>query len=134
MRAYSEDLRERAVAAVERGLARPEVVAAFGVSRASLKRWLATSRAGGDRRTQPPPGARPTIGPEQGAAWPAQLAAHPNATGAEQAELWNREQGTTLSHGPSGGRSGATAGRGTKDPPGSGARRGATASVPGAPR
>jgi transposase len=97
MRAYSKDLRERAVAAVERGMARPEVVAAFGVSLASLKRWLATSRAGGDLRAKPPPGARPTIGPEQEAALQAQLATHPDATCAEHAELWNREQGTTLS-------------------------------------
>ena len=63
MRAYSKDLRERAVAAVDRGMARSEVVAVFGVSLASLKRWLATKRAGGDLRAKAP-GRPRMIGPE----------------------------------------------------------------------
>jgi transposase len=84
MRAYSKDLRER-------------VVAAFGVSLASLKRWRATSRAGGDLRAQPPPGARPTIGPEQEAALRAQLEAHPDATFAEHAG--KRQDSDNVAHG-----------------------------------
>jgi len=42
MRTYSSlDLRERALAAVDRrGMARKEAVGVFGVSLATLKRWL----------------------------------------------------------------------------------------------
>ena len=38
MKAYSEDLRERVVRAVDQGMSRSEVVRLFGVSEASIKR------------------------------------------------------------------------------------------------
>ncbi len=97
MRAYSKDLRERVVAAVERGMVRQEVVAVFGVSLASLKRWLATKRLGGDLQAKAPPGRPRTIGPEQETALRAQLAAQPDATFAEHARLWNEQQGAAVS-------------------------------------
>lgn len=46
MRAYSTDLRERVLAALDRGMARSEVVTTFGISLATLKRWAARKRAG----------------------------------------------------------------------------------------
>ena len=48
MGAYSKDLRTRALAAVHRGTPRREVVEVFGVSLATLKRWLGIERDGGD--------------------------------------------------------------------------------------
>lgn len=61
MKPYSEDLRRRALAAVAAARARAEVVALFGVSLASLKRWLARQRAGqplAAKRGRPGPAPR----------------------------------------------------------------------------
>ena len=40
MKTYSQDLRERMLAAVDRGVDRAEAVRVFEVSLATLKRWL----------------------------------------------------------------------------------------------
>jgi transposase len=40
MRAYSQDLRERVLRAVDLGHPRAEIVQLFGVSRASIKRYV----------------------------------------------------------------------------------------------
>jgi transposase len=45
---YSKDLRIRAVAAVERGISRKEVVELFSISLTTLKCWLKMSREGKD--------------------------------------------------------------------------------------
>jgi transposase-like protein len=43
---YSKDLRVRAVAAVDRGVPRAEVLETFSMSLTTLKRWLRMSREG----------------------------------------------------------------------------------------
>ena len=48
MEIYSKDLRIRAVAAVERGMPRREVVDTFRISLTTLKRWLRMRREGKD--------------------------------------------------------------------------------------
>ena len=58
------DLRDRVVAAVERGMSRPQAAARFGVSISSAIRWISLSRRTGDVR--PTPGRRQTIGPDRG--------------------------------------------------------------------
>ena len=40
MRAYSQDLREKVLRAVDQGHPREEIVKVFGVSRATIKRYL----------------------------------------------------------------------------------------------
>jgi len=40
MKAYSVDLRERVVRAVDQGYSRTEIIKLFGVSRATIKRYL----------------------------------------------------------------------------------------------
>ncbi len=45
---YSKDLRTRAVAAVDRGISRKEVVVLFSISLTTLKRWLKIRREGKD--------------------------------------------------------------------------------------
>ncbi len=40
MNAYSKDLRLKTLAALDRGLTKGEVVETFGISLATLKRWL----------------------------------------------------------------------------------------------
>ncbi len=97
MKAYSVDLRERVLAAIDRGMSRASVVETFQVSEGSIKRWLRARRERGELSALRPPGRPATIRPEQDAALRAQVAAHPDATLAEHAEQWNSEHGTTLS-------------------------------------
>lgn len=58
MKAYSKDLRLKALDAVDRGMARKEVARTFGISVPSIKRWLRRRRETGDvepsRRAGPP--------------------------------------------------------------------------------
>ena len=97
MSGYSLDLRERVLAAVTRGMPRQEVLTTFPISSGSLKRWLAKQRRGEDLRPGSPPGPQPTITPPYHAELEAQLTAHPDATLAQHAALWNAAHATTLS-------------------------------------
>src|SRR5690242_10874226 len=96
MRAYSLDLRERIVRAVEAGTPQAEVARRFGVGRATVERYLRRHRAGAlAPRTSP--GRPPRIGPAAESALGAQLKATPDATLAEHAEQWARTQGVRVS-------------------------------------
>lgn len=98
MTAYSIDVRERVLAALERRMPRVEVVTTFQVSLASLKRWHAAWRDTGDITPRPPSGGpERRITPVQDDALRAQVAAFPDATIPMHAERWNAAQGTTLS-------------------------------------
>jgi transposase len=98
MKAYSVDLRERVLSALDRGMPRSEVVSTFQVSLASLKRWLAARRDTGDFSPHPATGGLlPTITPDQHEHLRAQVAAFPDATLKEHATHWNATHATTLS-------------------------------------
>ena len=97
MRGYSQDLRERVLAAVARGMPRQEVITTFAISSGSLKRWLYQQRHGPNLTPARSPGPQPAITPDQHAQLAAQLAAHPDATIAQHAALWNAAHATTLS-------------------------------------
>jgi transposase len=49
MKSYSEDLRHKIVAAVERGMSKTEVARLFDVSLSSVKRYSRTARYGPQR-------------------------------------------------------------------------------------
>jgi len=98
MKAYSTDLRERVLAALDRGTPRTSVVTTFQVSLASLKRWLAARRDTGDASPRPASGGvAPTIPSAQDDAVRAHVAAVPDATLAEHTARWNAEHGTSIS-------------------------------------
>ncbi len=97
MRAYSIDLRQRVLAALDCGMPRPEVVTTFGVSLATLKRLLVLRRATPALAPKSPPGRRPTIPTPHHGALRVQLAAHPDATLATHAQLWSETQGVSVS-------------------------------------
>ncbi|HEY7414367.1 MAG TPA: helix-turn-helix domain-containing protein [Ktedonobacteraceae bacterium] len=59
MKAYSQDLRERVLRAVDQGYPRAEVVQFFGVSQASIKRYLKQWREEGHVRPKALPGRPP---------------------------------------------------------------------------
>lgn len=67
MKAYSLDLRERAVASVESGACNiPEAARRYQVSQPSLERWLAQKRATGHCAPRPPAGgARRKLAPAE---------------------------------------------------------------------
>src|SRR4029078_5453482 len=97
MKAYSLDLRQRVLAAVDSGMPRAQVGATFAVILATIKRLLARRRERGDLAPTPPPGRRRTILPAQHAAVWAQLEAHPDPTVETHARLWNAARGGAVS-------------------------------------
>ena len=97
MKGYSVDLRQRILAAGERGMPRQEIVQTFGVSLGTIQRLLAKQRRGARVMPRTPPGRPATIAPDQYTTLRAQRAAHPDATLAQHADLWNAAHGTTLS-------------------------------------
>ncbi len=99
MNAYSKDLRIKALGAIDRGMPRREAASAFGVSLATLKRWLKRRREGEGIAPRPSPGRTPRILATEGqrrALWE-QLKAHDDATLERHCELWEREQGVAVS-------------------------------------
>ncbi len=99
MGAYSKDLRLKVLAAVDRGVPRREVVGLFGVSLATLKRWLKRRKEGEDLSPKPSPGRTPTIlatAEEKRALW-SQLEANDDATLERHCELWEAQRGITVS-------------------------------------
>jgi transposase len=99
MGAYSKDLRLKVLAAVDRGVPRKEVVGVFGVSLATLKRWLKRREEGEGLDPKPSPGRTPTIlatDEEKRALW-AQLEANDDATLERHRELWKEERGIAVS-------------------------------------
>src|SRR5882762_2941666 len=97
MKAYSEDLRECVLRAVDQGLSRTEVVRLFGVSSASIKRYLRLRRETGNVAPKAIPGCPARkMGPLQTRLQP-QLEAHPDATLEEHCRLWEAETGVKVS-------------------------------------
>jgi transposase len=87
MRAYSQDLRQRIVSAVDQGMPRTEIIKTFAVSRSTIKRYLRLRRETGEVLPKAIPG-RPS---KKGAALQAgllpQLEAHPDATLVEHCQF-----------------------------------------------
>jgi transposase len=97
MRAYSLDLRERIVRAVDEGRSQREAARLFGVGVSTVKRYLQQRARTGNLGRRPLLGPRPKIGPEQEAAWRARLQETPAATLAELRAWWAQQQGQLLS-------------------------------------
>jgi transposase len=99
MNAYSKDLRLRVLAAVDRGERREEIVRLFGVSLATIGRYVKRRRETGEVVARPSPGRTrricSTVG-ERRALW-AQLEANPESTLEVHRGLWERERGVRVS-------------------------------------
>lgn len=97
MRPYPADLRERILLAIDQGKSRAEVIRVFGVSRASIKRYLKQRRETGNLLPKPIPGRPPKkIGLLQ-AKLQTQLEAYPNATLEEHCRRWEAQEGVRVS-------------------------------------
>lgn len=95
--AYSLDLRERVLRAIERGMTRSEAITTFAVSEGSIKRWQKLRREGrsllpacAGRKPQP-------LTPNDDALVRRLVAATPDATLHEHAEQWNELHDKPLS-------------------------------------
>ena len=98
MRAYSMDLRERVVAAVDRGMTQEQAAVTFGVSVNTVARYLARRRTTGSLA---PTGQRHGPAPEKRTrlqAWlPARLEQAADATLAEHAAAFTEHTGVVVS-------------------------------------
>ena len=86
MNAYSEDLRQKIVAAKERGMSTSEVARTFGVGLSSVKRYAKTAREGGSLRPRRSPGRRPKADEGARKLLEADLEERPAATLAQRRE------------------------------------------------
>ncbi|HEX6012127.1 MAG TPA: helix-turn-helix domain-containing protein [Geminicoccaceae bacterium] len=97
MKAYSEDLRRRIVAAVDGGMPRSAAARVFGVGRATVKRYLALRRQTGALAPRPRRGPPPIVTAALAAALPPRLEAAPDATLAEHCAWYERVSGVRVS-------------------------------------
>lgn len=97
VKAYSPDLRERVLRAVDQGYKRADIIKLFGVSRATIKRYLKRRRETGEANVKSIPG-RPSkkFAPLQ-AGLVAQLEAYSDATLEAHCQMWKAQQGMTVS-------------------------------------
>jgi len=97
MRAYSQEVRQQVLRAVDEGIARAEITERFQVSRATMKRYLKQRHETGNVLPWPIPGrpARKTAALLMGV--PALLEAHPEASQREYCQWWETEHGMQVS-------------------------------------
>ena len=97
MRAYSIDMRERILQAVEQGYPREEIMKLFGISRSAIKRYLKQWHETGNISARPIPGRlSKKFAPLQAGLTP-QLQAHPDVTLEVHCQLWEQEHGQRVS-------------------------------------
>jgi len=98
MRAYSMDLRERVVAAVDAGLPQGQAAERFGVSLRTVERYLARRRVTGSlAATEQRHGPEPTVRRRLQAWLPARVAAAADATLAEHVAAFVADGGQPVS-------------------------------------
>ena len=98
MEIYLKNLRIRALAAVDRGMPRREVVEIFSISLTILKRWLKMRREGKDLSPGLSTGRRRILSTpeEEGLLW-SQLEKNDDATLERHCELWEEKTGVRVS-------------------------------------
>ena len=97
MKAYSQDLRQRVLRAVDAGQTQAEIAKTFAVSVATIKRYLKQRREIGHVQPKAIPGRPAKKGAVLQAHLRAQLEAHPDATREEHCQLFKAEQGLEVS-------------------------------------
>lgn len=97
MRAYSLDLRERIIAALEMGQTVAQVALRFAVSARTVRRYRQQWRTEGSVVARTSPGRPPLIPPDQHAALAALVRASPDATLSDYGEQWTAASGVSVS-------------------------------------
>lgn len=93
----SDDVRERALAAVEAGHRKGDVAAMFRVDPSTLRRWQRRQRLTGSCHTRPRSGRPRRIGAGDEDALQAQVVAHPDATLAQHCQIWQAHRDVVVS-------------------------------------
>jgi transposase len=97
MKAYSKDLRERVLRAVDQDRPRAEIVQVFGVSLATLKRYLKQRRDEGHVKPKAIPGRPPKKRAQVQVGLEAQLRGHDDATLEQHCQMWEQAHGEAVS-------------------------------------
>lgn len=97
MRAYSQDLRERVLRAVDLGHPRFEIVQFFGISLSTLKRYVKQRRDEGHVRPKAIPGRPPKKRAHLEAGLMPQLQTHADATLEQHCAMWKQAHGERVS-------------------------------------
>lgn len=97
MRAYSLDLRQRIIAALEAGQPVAEVAIRFAVSSRTVRRYRQQWRDAGSVTARTSPGRPPLILPDQHGALTALVLAMPDATLTDYCQHWAEATGVVVS-------------------------------------
>ena len=97
MRAYSEDLRKKIVAAIERGMPKAQAARLFDVSLSSVKRYSRTARQGGSLEPRKSSGRPHKIGEKAQLLLEQDVEERPSATISQRRRFLEHITGTTLS-------------------------------------
>jgi transposase len=97
MKAYSQDLRQRVLRAVDHGHTQAEIAKTFAICVATIKRYLKQRRETGHVRPKAIPGRPAMKGAALQADLRAQLEAHPDARWEDHCRLWEAEQSIQVS-------------------------------------
>ncbi len=97
MKAYSQDLCERVLRAVDQGYPRAEIVQFFGISLSTLKRYLKQQREEGHVRPKAIPGRPPKKRVLVEAGVLPQLQANADATLRQHCAMWEQAHGERVS-------------------------------------
>jgi len=97
MNAYSEDLREKIVQALRRGMGKSQAARTFSVSLSSVKRYAKLAEEGRPLAHKKSPGPQPKMGQDARRILEADLQARPAATLAQRCEYLHRIAGVGVS-------------------------------------
>ncbi len=97
MKAYSEDLRKKIVAAIERGMSKAQAARLFDVSLSSVKRYSRTARQGGSLESRKSPGRPPKADEKARVLLEKDVEGRPAATIGQRRRFLEHLTGTTLS-------------------------------------
>jgi transposase len=97
MKAYSEDLRKKIVAAIERGMPKAQAARLFDVSLASVKRYSRIAREGGSLEPRKSPGRPPKADQKARVLLEKDVEERPAATISQRRRFLEHISGTTLS-------------------------------------
>ena len=97
MRAYSQEVRQQVLRAVDEGIPRAEIIERYQVSRATIKRYLKQRRQEGNVLPRPIPGRPPRKKAALRMGVQALLEAHPEASQREYCQWWETEHGMQVS-------------------------------------
>ena len=97
MKAYSQDVRERILRAVDHGYPKTEIVQMFGISLSTLKRYVKQRREKGHMQPKAIPGRPSKKRAQVEAGMLPQLQAHNDATLEQHGDLWEQTHGERVS-------------------------------------